>query len=114
MTRSLRRLALAYPGMILCILIGSVTGLGLYVFWYARGASYLSDDPKSCVNCHIMRDVYESWQKSSHHAFANCNTCHTPHDFFGKWWTKGENGFHHSKAFTLQDFHEPIQISDRN
>jgi cytochrome c nitrite reductase small subunit len=61
-----------------------------------------------------MRDVYDGWQHSSHHAAAVCNDCHVPHDFFGKWFVKASNGFHHSRAFTFQDFHEPIQIRPAN
>jgi cytochrome c nitrite reductase small subunit len=101
-------------GLIVCVLLGLMFGLGGYTFYYAEGASYFSSDPRACVNCHIMRDVYDSWQKSSHHAVATCVDCHLPHDFFGKYLAKGENGFWHSKAFTLQDFHEPIQITPKN
>ena len=32
----------------------------------------------------------------------------------GKWVTKADNGFFHSLAFTLENFHEPIQIKPRN
>ena len=71
----------------------------------------MSTDPKVCVNCHIMQPQYDSWQKSSHHAVAACVDCHLPHGFVGKWFAKAENGYHHSKAFTLQDFHEPIMIA---
>ncbi|MFO0846677.1 MAG: cytochrome c nitrite reductase small subunit [Gemmataceae bacterium] len=100
--------------LLLCLIAGAVLGLGVYTFWYAEGGSYFSNDPRSCANCHIMNDQLESWQKSSHHGFATCNDCHTPHDFLGKWLSKARNGFWHSKGFTLQDFHEPIQISPRN
>jgi cytochrome c nitrite reductase small subunit len=58
-----------------------------------------------------MRDVYDSWQNSSHHAVAKCVTCHLPHDFAGKWIAKARSGFNHSRAFTFQDFPEPIRIS---
>jgi cytochrome c nitrite reductase small subunit len=61
-----------------------------------------------------MREHYDGWRKAGRHAFATCNDCHTPHDFVGKWLTKARNGFWHSKGFTLQDFHEPIQITPRN
>jgi cytochrome c nitrite reductase small subunit len=61
-----------------------------------------------------MQGSYDSWAKSSHHAVATCNDCHLPHDFFGKWLTKVDNGFFHSLAFTANDYHEPIQIKDRN
>src|SRR4029077_2189650 len=80
----------------------------------AEGASYLSNDPRACVNCHIMREQYDGWQKASHHAVATCNDCHVPHDFLGKYLSKVDNGYHHSRAFTLQDFHEPIQIRQVN
>jgi len=99
---------------ILAILVGTAAGAGGYTFFYAKGLSYLSSDPRTCVNCHIMREQYDGWQKASHHAVATCNDCHIPHDFIGKWLTKGLNGYHHSKAFTLQDFHEPIQIKPGN
>ena len=98
----------------LSALVGVMVGQGAYTFYYAHGWSYLSNDPRACVNCHIMRDEYDGWQKSSHHAVATCNDCHVPHDFIGKWLTKAENGYHHSKAFTLQDFHEPIRIRPGN
>lgn len=96
-------------GLLLAALIGVFLGASGWTFHTGKGTSYLSDDPKACVNCHIMRDQYASWQKSSHHAFATCNSCHVPHDFFGKWYTKAENGFHHSVAFTFGGFHEPIR-----
>lgn len=93
-------------------LAGVFVGLGAYTFYYAKGASYLSDDPNACANCHIMRDQLASWQKSSHHKAATCNSCHTPHDVIGKYATKLENGYHHSRAFTFQDWHEPIRMRD--
>ncbi len=86
-------------------------GLSTYTFAYAEGLSYLSNDPKACVNCHIMREQYDGWQKTTHHAVATCNDCHVPENFVGKYWTKGEHGFRHSKGFTFQDFHEPIQMT---
>jgi cytochrome c nitrite reductase small subunit len=97
-----------------CLLTGTFAGVGAYTFYYAKGYSYLSNDPKACVNCHIMREQYDGWQKGSHHAVATCNDCHTPHTFFAKYWTKMENGFWHSKGFTFQDFHEPIRIREKN
>lgn len=92
----------------LCALVGVLLGTGAYTVRYAEGLSYLSSDPKACVNCHIMRDQYDGWQKASHHAVATCVDCHVPHDFLSKYLVKAENGFWHSKGFTLQDFHEPI------
>jgi cytochrome c nitrite reductase small subunit len=61
-----------------------------------------------------MRDHYDNWQKASHHHVAVCNDCHTPHNLAGKYAIKAWDGFWHSKAFTLQDFHEPIIITPLN
>lgn len=95
-------------------LIGAAIGIGAYTFHYAEGSSYLSTDPRACVNCHIMRPQYDSWQKASHHAVAGCVDCHLPRDLVGKYVAKMENGWNHSKAFTLQDFQEPIRITEKN
>lgn len=97
-------------GLALSALIGMFLGLGAFTFTYAEGASYLSNDPKACVNCHIMRDQYDGWQKASHHAHAACNDCHVPHDLVGKYYTKAEHGMRHSYGFTFNNFHEPIRI----
>ena len=98
----------------LAVLVGLAAGIGGYTLVYAEGFSYMSSDPKVCANCHIMNAQYDSWQKSSHHAAAGCVDCHLPRDFFGKWVAKALNGYHHSKAFTLQDFAEPIAIKPGN
>ena len=101
-------------GVLLALFVGIFSGAGGYTFYYAEGASYLSNDPRACMNCHIMREQFDGWQKASHHAVATCNDCHVPHDLLGKYLTKATNGYHHSRAFTLQDFHEPIRIRPVN
>lgn len=95
----------------LVIVLGVFLGAAGYGFRFAEGFSYLSNDPRACINCHIMRDQYDGWQKAGHHAVATCNDCHVPHDLVGKYLTKAEHGFRHSKGFTFQDFHEPIRIA---
>jgi cytochrome c nitrite reductase small subunit len=99
---------------ILCALLGIAVGAAAYTFNYGEGLSYFSTDPRACVNCHIMNDQYVSWQKAGHHQAAKCIDCHLPHDFIPKYMAKADNGWRHSKAFTLQNFHEPIQITPRN
>lgn len=97
------------------VVLGAIlVGLGTFTFGYGDGAAYLSDDPASCANCHVMQNHYDSWLKSSHENVATCNDCHLPPDFVGKWVTKADNGFLHSLAFTTGNFHEPIQIKTRN
>jgi cytochrome c nitrite reductase small subunit len=95
-------------------LFGIAFGLGLFTFTYAKGFSYLSNDPAACVNCHIMRDQYEGWSHSSHKAVATCNDCHTPHRFPDKWVIKGVNGWNHSVAFTTGNYPDPIMIRGFN
>lgn len=107
-----RRVAIS--AVVLAVLVGGAVGAGGYTFVYAKGASYLTDDPAACANCHVMNEQYAGWVKSSHHTVAVCNDCHTPHNFFGKYYTKALNGWHHSVAFTSGDFHEPIHIGERN
>lgn len=95
---------------ILLILLSGFLALASYGFFYAKGYSYMSDNPNACVNCHVMQNQMDSWQKSTHHHVAKCNDCHLPHHFFGKYAVKALNGFNHSAAFTLQNFKDPIQI----
>jgi len=110
----IRRWGLTVTSLSLCVLLGLVTGLGLFTFRYAEGASYFSTDPAACMNCHVMRDHFDSWLKSSHHAHATCIDCHLPHEFVPKYIAKAENGWNHSLAFTLQNFPEPIRIHRKN
>jgi cytochrome c nitrite reductase small subunit len=107
--RSLGPVTLLFAGM-----FGALVGLGAFTFGYGKGAAYLSSDPRACVNCHVMQDHFDAWQHSSHHRVATCNDCHLPHHPIGKWVTKADNGFFHSLAFTLMNFHDPIQIKPRN
>jgi len=112
------KIPLSRPKILLLLATASVAGLfaglGTYTFTYAHGLSYFSNDPRACMNCHIMREQFDGWQKSPHHAVASCNDCHTPQGFIPKYLSKAENGFWHSKGFTLQDFHEPIMIRPKN
>src|SRR6187549_1925917 len=98
--------------LLTAVVLGACLGLGSFTFDYAAGLSYLSNDPKACVNCHIMNDQYAGWTKSSHHAFATCNDCHLTHTLPMYYVDKSLNGWNHSKAFTLENFHEPILINE--
>lgn len=104
------RLATVLP-ILAGVTIGLATGLAAYTFVYARGYSYLLDDPAACANCHVMNPQMDSWVKSSHHAVATCNDCHTPKGAVGKYATKALNGWNHSLAFTTGDFDEPIRAT---
>jgi cytochrome c nitrite reductase small subunit len=104
-----RRMLLA-----IAIMLGIAIGVGAFTFVYARGASYLTNDPAACANCHIMREHYGAWMKSSHRSVAVCNDCHAPHDLIGKYATKARNGFWHSYYFTTGDFPYPLRITEGN
>jgi cytochrome c nitrite reductase small subunit len=99
---------------VLAAFCGILIGVGAFTLHYGEGLSYFSTDPAACMNCHIMTPQFNSWQKASHHTAAACVDCHLPHDFIGKYMAKAENGWNHSKAFTTQNFREPIQINAKN
>lgn len=108
-----RRMVRALP-LVFASLVGVLTAVGGYTFIYARGYSYLTNDPRACANCHVMEDHFRAWTKSSHRAVAACNDCHTPPELIPKYITKAINGWNHSVAFTTGRFHEPLRITARN
>ncbi|OPZ82922.1 MAG: Cytochrome c-type protein NrfH [bacterium ADurb.Bin429] len=84
-------------------LLGVVAGLGLLLVRVSEMPSYLSDDPRACVNCHIMRPQYSTWEHSSHRQAATCNDCHVPHDsVIRKYAFKAKDGLRHATIFTLR------------
>lgn len=87
---------------LLVALPGSFVGLSGYTFYYAKGYSYLLDDPKACINCHVMRDNYIAWEVSSHRS-VTCNGCHVPAGPASRYYVKAENGFRHSYVFTFEN-----------
>ena len=101
-------------GLAFAVAVGLAAGIGGFTFVYAKGASYLTNDPAACANCHVMSDHYTGWVRSSHRAVATCNDCHTPPGVVAKYMTKASNGFWHSFAFTTGDFPDPLQIKGHN
>ena len=100
--------------LVLVVAIGSLIGLGGFTFVYAKGYSYMRDDPASCANCHVMSEHLSAWEKGSHRNAATCNDCHTPHDLVGKYTVKARNGFWHSFYFTTGRYPDPIRITPPN
>jgi cytochrome c nitrite reductase small subunit len=94
--------------------LGMLLAVGGYTFIYAKGYSYVTNDPAACANCHVMENHYRAWMKSSHRIVAVCNDCHTPPGIVPKYSTKAINGFNHSFAFTTGRFPEPLRITRRN
>jgi cytochrome c nitrite reductase small subunit len=100
--------------LLAAVAVGLLAGIGGFTFVYARGASYMTNDPQACANCHVMQEHYAAWLKSSHRAVAVCNDCHAPHDLVGKYLVKAENGWRHSVAFTTGRHPDPMRITPRN
>src|SRR5215472_9060502 len=98
-------------GILLGVIIGVAVGISVYTFAYAKGWSYLTDNPAACANCHVMREQFDGWLKSSHRSVATCNSCHTPANLIGKYATKASNGFWHSFFFTTGGYEDNIQIT---
>lgn len=85
------------------VLAGAILALGLYLLKLSNAASYLSDDPQACVNCHIMTPHYITWNHSSHRETAHCNDCHVPHNnILNKYFFKAKDGLYHASIFTLR------------
>lgn len=96
------------------ILMGAMTGLTLYALIESKAISYLSDDPKSCANCHVMTPQYTTWQNSSHREWATCTDCHIPQgSFIEKYMAKAEDGFFHSVVFMTRSEPQVIQMREK-
>src|SRR6185503_13618775 len=60
------RVTVGMVAVALGTIVGLAIGIGAYTFVYARGASYMTNDPNACANCHIMREQLDGWIVSSH------------------------------------------------
>jgi len=95
------------------ILLGAICGLGLYAMVESKAISYLSDDPKTCANCHVMTPQYSTWQNSSHREWASCNDCHVPQDnVFKKYLFKAKDGMYHASVFLTRGEPEVIKMHE--
>lgn len=84
-------------------LIAGILGMGSFLIHTSKATSYLSDNPKACVNCHIMAPQYATYKHSSHREWAHCNDCHVPHNnIFNKYYFKAKDGLRHATMFTLR------------
>lgn len=88
-------------------------GVFAYVVHISKALSYLSTDPKACINCHVMNTQYATWQHSSHAQVAGCVDCHLPRDnMVNKYMAKAKDGYNHTVAFTFNTYKNAIKISD--
>ena len=90
-------------GRVAAIVGGAMLGLLFYIVYISNAVSYLSDDPETCVNCHIMAPEFATWSHSSHREVAHCNDCHVPHNnIFNKYYFKAKDGMRHAYMFTMR------------
>ncbi|MEW5797645.1 MAG: cytochrome c nitrite reductase small subunit [Bacteroidota bacterium] len=95
------------------LLTGVLIGLGALTLYVGNATSYLSDDPKACMNCHVMAPQYATWERSSHARVTVCNDCHVPHNnVFNKFLFKAMDGTRHSFMFTFRMEPQVIRIHD--
>ena len=95
------------------LISGIMLGLVIYIMYISNVASYLSDDPKTCLNCHVMGPEYATWFHSAHRENATCNDCHVPHDnIFNTYYFKAKDGLRHSYVFTMRSEPQVIQIKE--
>jgi len=97
----------------LVIVLATIT-MFAYVVHKSKALSYLSSDPKACINCHVMNTQYATWQHSSHAQGASCVECHLPTNkgLVEKYLAKAKDGWNHSVAFTLNTYDNAIKISE--
>ncbi|MBN1599916.1 MAG: cytochrome c nitrite reductase small subunit [Bacteroidales bacterium] len=95
------------------VILGILVGLLIFSFRISKAHSYLSDNPATCVNCHIMAPQYATWSHSAHREVTNCNDCHVPHNnVFNKYYFKAKDGLRHAAIFTLRKEPQVIFIKD--
>jgi cytochrome c nitrite reductase small subunit len=95
------------------VLMGVFFGLAAYAVYISKAPSYLSDNPETCINCHVMNPQFNDWAHSSHRNVANCNDCHVPHNnIFNKYFFKAKDGLRHATIFTLRTEPQVIYIRD--
>ncbi len=88
---------------VLAALSGLLAGLLIFIIYISRAHSYLSDDPRACINCHIMAPQYANWIHSAHRETAVCNDCHVPHQtIFHHYLFKAMDGTRHSYVYTFR------------
>jgi len=98
---------------LLIVLAGLLVGLAGLFAYLLRMHSYLGDDPKACVNCHIMAPYYATWSHSSHGRDATCNDCHVPHqNVAAKYLFKGVDGMKHVAYYVTHSEHQAIQAEE--
>jgi cytochrome c nitrite reductase small subunit len=97
----------------LIVLAGAFIGLSFYAAIESKAVSYLSDNPDTCANCHVMTPQYTTWRNSSHREVATCNDCHVPQDnVIKKYAFKAKDGLYHASVFTSRGEPQVIRMKE--
>ena len=87
-------------------------GMAIVVARISNAASYLTDAPETCMNCHVMTDAYASWQRGSHGHVAVCIDCHVPHSNpVAKNAFKAQDGLRHSWVYLTRQEPQVFRLS---
>ncbi|MDR2975325.1 MAG: cytochrome c nitrite reductase small subunit [Propionibacteriaceae bacterium] len=99
--------------IVAAVLCGCAVGVGVFGLGYSDMPSYLSSDPLTCTNCHVMQEQYDAWSRGSHANVATCDDCHLPHDnLVHKYMVQAEDGLLHGYKFTTGDYPTNIVIRE--
>lgn len=94
-------------------LLAVFIGVFAYLFYVSKAWSYLSDEPETCINCHVMAPQYATWQHNVHRLAATCNDCHVPQDnIFKTYFFKAKDGLRHATIFTMRAEPQAILIKE--
>ena len=95
------------------VVLAIFLGLFFYSVYLSKAGSYLSDNPQTCINCHVMVPQYATWSHGSHREIASCNDCHVPHNnVVSTYYFKAKDGLRHATMFTFRLEPQVIQIKD--
>ena len=95
------------------VVLGIMAGIIIHLLNISNAVSYLSDEPTTCVNCHVMYPEYATWEKGSHGRVTVCNDCHVPQDnIIRKYMFKASDGLRHATMFTFRMEPQVIRIKD--
>ena len=107
--------ALSYRQKIALVsLLGIIVGSGGLFMYLLRMHTYIiGDDPKACINCHIMSPYYATWSHSSHARDATCNDCHVPNgNILSHYLFKGKDGMKHVAYFVTRSERQTIMAEE--
>ena len=95
------------------VVLAIFLGLFFYSIYLSKAGSYLSDNPQTCINCHVMVPQYATWNHGSHRELASCNECHVPHNnVVSTYYFKAKDGLRHATMFTFRLEPQVIHIKD--